>query len=106
MGLFHGEPGTAGCKAIFAASIQVGSDSIRAGLQACGVNLRGSIASRNFHTGAIPAVFDRTLGIEIRPAGSSGHGLARKNFCRLYRASRAWRRWRLFSAKHEIEASL
>jgi len=34
---------------MFTAIIQVGSDCVRAGLQACGVNLRGGVAPRNFH---------------------------------------------------------
>src|ERR1700674_4778983 len=104
MGFFHCEPGTAGCETIFFTTIiKVGSDSIRAGLQACSVNRRGGIAPRNFHPGAIPFVFDRTFRIEIRSAGSRGHRLAGKDFGLLCRASRAGWHWRRIAAeaKHE-----
>src|ERR1700719_2222300 len=103
MGFFHGEPGTARCEAIFStAIIQVGSDFVRAGLQTCSVNLRGGLAPRNFHPGAMPVVFDRALRIEIRTTRSRRYRLAGKNLGRMYGTRRAGWHWRRSAAEHKI----
>src|SRR5579859_203145 len=103
---FDGEPGAAVCVTVFSTITQVGSDFVRAGLQAGSVNLRGGAAPGNLHTGAIPVVSDRTLGIEIGSRGRRGHSLASEDFDWLDRASRCGWNWRRSTTEHKNEASL
>src|SRR5580704_17058730 len=106
MRLLHGEAGAAGCETMLAAIIQVGGDNVGAGLQAGGVDLRGGITARNFCTSGIPTIGDGALGIEIGAAGSGGHRLGGKDFCRLYRTSGGGRKRRLSTTEVKDKASL
>jgi len=102
----HGEAGTAGGDAIFAAIAQVSGDDIGAGLQAGGVDLRGGIAARNFYIGGVPGVGDGALGTEIGAARSGGHGLGGKDFGRLHGTGSGRGKARLTAAEVQDEASL